>query len=155
MREGGRGGGGRIFFTEKTYLLWRIMLEKTLHRHMSRKNLYQACEQARRACSQANLSLEMWGWTVLTQTKSPISQPLKSQMVNSLFQQSRLNLYLQNVVVKVARTSLYTPWLSFWIAFLGRNDLTDFYDFFASLKKNGENLRKCYLFSCRTSLGLV
>ena len=109
---------------------------------MSRKNLYQACEQARRACSQANLSLEVWEWTALTQTKSPISQPLKNQMVNSLFPQSRLNLYLQKVVVKVARTSLYTPWLSFWIAFLGRNDLTDFYDFFASLKKNGGNFKK-------------
>ena len=30
---------------------------------------------------------------------------------------------------KVARTYLYARWLCFWIAFFGRNDLTDFHDF--------------------------
>ena len=30
---------------------------------------------------------------------------------------------------KVARTYLYACWLCFWIAFFGRKDLTDFYDF--------------------------
>ena len=33
------------------------------------------------------------------------------------------------VRVKVARTYLLARWLCFLIAFFGRNDLTDFYDF--------------------------
>ena len=33
------------------------------------------------------------------------------------------------VTVKVARTYLLARWLCFLIAFFGRNDLTDFYDF--------------------------
>ena len=31
--------------------------------------------------------------------------------------------------VMVARTYLFARWLFFWIGFFGRNDLTDFYDF--------------------------
>ena len=31
--------------------------------------------------------------------------------------------------LKVARTYLYTRWLCFSVAFFGRNDLTDFHDF--------------------------
>ena len=31
--------------------------------------------------------------------------------------------------LKVARTYLYARRLCFWIAFFGRNDLTDFYEF--------------------------
>ena len=31
--------------------------------------------------------------------------------------------------LKVVRTHLFAHWLCFWIGFCGRNDLTDFYDF--------------------------
>ena len=35
----------------------------------------------------------------------------------------------KNLSLKVARTNLYTRWSYFGVAFFGRKDLTDFYDF--------------------------
>ena len=42
---------------------------------------------------------------------------------------------------KIARTFLYVRSLCFWIAFLGSNELTDFYDF-GILNKEWSNFKK-------------
>ena len=52
-------------------------------------------------------------------------------------------------LLKVTRTYLYACWSSFLIAFFGRKDLTDFYDFGISHNLNDGTLRKCYWFSFR------